>query len=378
LGLPNCLPDEWLPLDSDESATEMRIVLAGRFAGLGGIQTHLRSLSHVLADAGHELLLLSFGGAADERDDSSPIDSTVRIKYLSNRTAAGTLLMVRSAMREFRPQIYFACGTGWNLFAGAVVSRVPNRIFNEVMSGEYYGRHDSRSVVRRFFHRVVAQANPVARNFARSFGWTKPIEVIPAFSQPLENYPTIARDLVPYGTARAAVFGRLVPHKRVAWLVENWSRLKAPLRELHTFGSGPEEEVIRDLIAKNNLQDMVFCHGDYPHGQAYAELLASFDLTLLPTIGAEGAPLVLLESMACGVPFLATDAGGIRDYDNPDCLITPVGDPDAFLNAIETMAHRLAAGTVDHARLRAFYEAHFSHAALGPRWLAFFNSIVNP
>jgi glycosyltransferase involved in cell wall biosynthesis len=356
----------------------MRIVLAGRFVGLGGIQTHLRSLSHVLADAGHELLLLSFGGAADERDDSSPIDSRVRIKYLSNRTAAGTLLMVRSALREFRPQIYFACGTGWNLFAGAIVSRISNRIFNEVMSGEYYGWRDSRTLVRRFFHRVVAQATPVARNFAQSFGWNRPIEVIPAFSQPLEKYPAPAKGAVPYGTARAVVFGRLVPHKRVAWLAEQWPRLKASLSELHIFGSGPEEEVIRHLIAKNHLEEMVFCHGDYPQGQTYAELLASFDLMLLPTLGAEGAPLVLLESMACGIPFVATDAGGIRDYDNPDCLITPVGDPDAFLNAIDTMAHRLAAGTEDHARLREFYVARFSHAALGPRWLAFFNSISNP
>jgi glycosyltransferase involved in cell wall biosynthesis len=246
------------------------------------------------------------------------------------------------------------------------------------MSGESYGWRDPRNLVRRFFHRVVAQANPVARNFTRSFGWTKPIEVIPAFSQPLENRPAAAQRMVPYGTARAAIFGRLVPHKRIAWLVEQWPQWKNAISELHIFGSGPEEELIRQLIAANDLQQRVVCHGDYPHGNAYAELLAGFDFTLLPTVGAEGAPLVLLESMACGVPFVATDAGGIHDYDNPDCLLAPSNDPDAFLKAIETMARRLDAGGVDQARLQIFFEAHFSHAALAPRWLTFFNSIVNP
>lgn len=373
--MPDRLPDGGASPNRDEATGQMRIVLAGRVVGLGGIQTHLRSLARVLAEAGHELLLLSFGALPDEGGDSFPLDSTVRIKYFPGGSATKTLLAVRSALRDFQPQVYFACGTGWNLFAGGIVSRVPCLIFHEVMSGQSYGWRDSRNLVRRFFHRVVAQANPVARNFTRSFGWSKPVEVIPAFSQPLENGPAAGKRMVPYGTARAAVFGRLVPHKRVAWLVEQWPQWKNPVSELHIFGSGPEEEMIRQLIATNNLQGKVFCHGDYPQGQAYAELLAGFDLTLLPTVGAEGAPLVLLESMACGVPFVSTDAGGIRDYDNPDCLLAPSNDPEAFLKAVETMAQRLDAGDVDQVRLQSFFDSHFSHAALAPPWLTYFNSV---
>jgi glycosyltransferase involved in cell wall biosynthesis len=335
----------------------------------------LRSLSRVLAEAGHELLLLSFGAVPNGGGNSVPLGSTVRIKYFSGENATQTLFAVRSALQDFQPDVYFACGTGWNLFAGAIVSRVPYLIFNEVMSGESSGWRDSRNLVRRFFHRVVAQANPVARNFTQSFGWTEPIEVIPAFSQPLENCRDAAKRRVPYSTARAAVFGRLVAHKRIAWLVEQWPRLKNSLRELHIFGSGPEEEIIRRLIAANNLHERVFCHGDYPQGQAYAELLASFDFTLLPTVGAEGAPLVLLESMACGVPFVSTDTGGIGDYENPDCRLAPSDDPEAFLKAVEMMAQRLEVNEVDQVRLQTFFDSHFSHAALAPRWLAYFNSL---
>jgi glycosyltransferase involved in cell wall biosynthesis len=176
------------------------------------------------------------------------------------------------------------------------------------------------------------------------------------------------------GTARAAIFSRLAPHKRVAWLVAQWPSLNRYLRELHIFGSGPEQPVVQRLISENGWGDFVFCHGKYPDGEAYFDLLNSFDLTLLPTTGAEGAPLVLLESMACGVPFITTDAGGISDYANPDCVIVPRDDSEAFLRGVATLCERLAAGATDSARLRDFYQSHFGFAVLKSKWLSFFES----
>lgn len=369
----------------------MRFVLAGTFAGCGGIQTHLRSLARVLADAGHDLLLLSFGQPPepddDARNDFSTNTSRVRLKYPASSIPGRThlrriraFLTVRRALRSFQPDVYFACGTGWNLFAPAVFG--PQRcsfVFHEVMSGEPSGWRDSRWLVRRFFDRVVAQAAPVASNFKRLFGWTRPIPVIPAFATPLEMTCRNSRQQerrVPLGTARAAIFSRLVPHKRVAWLVAQWPRLNRHLRELHIFGSGAEQTVIQRLVTENGWSDFVFCHGQYPAGQAYVDLLTSFDLTLMPTVGAEGAPLVLLESMACGVPFVSTDAGGISDYANPDCLIVPRNDSEALLRGIASLCERLASGSIDRARLRDFYQSHFSFDVLKSEWLSFFELVA--
>jgi glycosyltransferase involved in cell wall biosynthesis len=246
------------------------------------------------------------------------------------------------------------------------------------MSGEPAGWLDSRWLVRRFFDHVVAQAAPVAANFKRTFGWKRSIPVIPAFATPLETAcrksPRPLRR-VPLGTARAAVFGRLAPHKRVAWLVSQWPLLKRHLRELHIFGSGPEQTVVQKLILENGWSDVVFCHGKYPGGQAYFDLLSNFDLTLLPTTGGEGAPLVLLESMACGVPFVATDAGGISDYANPDCVIVPQNHSGAFLSGVATLCERLSSGATDSARLRDFYQSHFGFDVLKHEWLSFFESV---
>lgn len=362
----------------------MKITLTGTYAGSGGIQTHLHWLSRALLEDGHVVRLASIGSSLESEDhvralalreagDFDLVDSSSNPPS-SFQTAKRCLAHLRS----FRPDAYLACGTGWNLFLPAVLSgRCPRRIFHEVMSGEAGNWRDSRWAVRRGFHEVVAQASPVARNFQRTFAWPGAVPVLPAFPEPLEitaNLPEVGEGTIPAGGVRAAFFSRLVPHKRGLWLVEQWPRLSNVLSELHLFGGGPEEAQIRGLIAAKGWSDRVFCHGRYPAGQAYVDLISSFDLTLLPTVGAEGAPLVLLESMACGVPFVSTDAGGIGDYGNPDSLITPMASDEAFLAGIEEMGQRFTEGLVNRARIRRHYFERFSFKALARQWNDYLNT----
>jgi glycosyltransferase involved in cell wall biosynthesis len=175
---------------------------------------------------------------------------------------------------------------------------------------------------------------------------------------------------------RAALFSRLDPTKRAFWLVQQWDQLKGVVAELHIHGAGPEEGAIRSWIKAHNCGERVVCHGRYPDGQEYVDLLRSYDVTLLPTHGDEGAPLVLLESMACGVPFVATGVGGIPDYarDNPDCAIAKT-IPDEFVIQVQTLSDRLNDGKIDQGRLQAYYHRHFAHQVLRRDWLRF---LTNP
>ncbi len=363
--------------------------MAGTSVGRGGVQTHLKGLTAALLSEGHEVKFLSLGTewSAQIRDSLFDVEQAGRFTIFrayfnegkDRASAFGAALAIVRELWAFRPNVYLACGTGWNLFLPAWLSHSCGRlVFHEVMSGEAGGWNDSRWAVRWLFDQVVAQAEPVAQNFRRTFGWNRAIGVLPAFSEPFEDVKLSAHcfQQIPYGQARAAIFGRLVPHKRVAWLVSQWPRLRRSLKELHIFGTGPDADPISRAIRDNNWQEAVFYHGEYPAGEAYASLLGSFDLTLLPTVGAEGAPLVLLESMACGVPFVSTDAGGIADYANPDCLIVDKADPEAFLRGVESLCERLASGDVDSSRLKDFYSDKFSFEALKTKWLDFLASLA--
>ena len=364
----------------------MRICVAGTLLGRGGIQTHLRWLIAALRESNHEVLALSFGQASPDAqrvlDKTFADDGSIRFDFLRPPNFRGSsftaLAGLRRRLRQFRPDVYLACGTGRALFILPFLLSIRHRVFHEVMSGVACGPRDSRWVVRAGFSHVVAQAQAVADNLRASFRWHRPVAILPAFPEPLERtakFPVVVRRTMPLGQARAALFSRLVPHKRALWLVQQWPRLRARLRELHIFGTGPEESLIRAVIKQHGWGTRVFCHGAYPEGRPYVELLRQFDLTLLPTVGAEGAPLVLLESMACGVPFVATDVGGIGDYENPDSLLTPVAAPTAFLAGVESLAARLARGEVNQPALQELYNAHFSFSALTRRWLTFFNSL---
>lgn len=360
----------------------MRIALAGVFVGRGGVQTHFHWLTRALIAAGHDVQIYSLGGMPDEEDHRRELElsqqGSVSVQHIYDSGGKCRLKPVAAARRlmaklnSFRPDLYLACGTGWNLFLPAWASRACGKlVFHEVMSGEVSGKRDSRWAARWLFEEIVAQAHPVANNFARSTGWKHPIKVLPAFPEPLEitaNIPAPVPPSARNGRARAAFFGRLVPHKQAYWLVQQWPRLQHVLTELHIYGTGPEEEDIRQFIRDQKLSGRVFCHGAYPSAQAYVDLLRSFDLTLLPTLGAEGAPLVLLESMACGVPFVAFNVGGIPDYANPDCIICDAAAPDGFIPAVEGMVKCLRSGEMDANRLSAFYQRKFSFAALSTIW----------
>ncbi|MEH2424104.1 MAG: glycosyltransferase family 4 protein [Nostoc sp.] len=360
----------------------MKILLAGSLRGKGGIQSHLRWLSKALVEEGIEVLVLSLGyhrdSIADVQDLHKPTSSNIQVIFC-NPSRWRRILETTAIIKNFSPDVYLAVGTGWNLFVPPLLSGVKTkRIFHEVMSGVPNGWHDSRWIVRWCFDEVIGQSPTVAKTFAKFFGWKKAVLAIPAMPEPLElsaSLPLVVSKKVELGKAKAGFFSRLAPHKQAFWLVQQWDLLKDILGELHIHGSGPEEPLIREYIASQKIGDRVKCFGRYPEGQAYVDLLSSFDLTLLPTIGAEGAPLVLLESMACGVPFIAYGVGGIPDYgvNNPNVLVVPT-KPDVFISGVKQMVYLLSQGQINQEKLQNFYLERYSYSILKKTWLSYFFS----
>jgi glycosyltransferase involved in cell wall biosynthesis len=297
-------------------------------------------------------------------------------------------------VRGFSPDIYIATGTSLNasllsLFLGIRVKKV----FYEVMTGKYNRMGFSMLIIKLWFNELIGISPIVTQNLVSSLKWRKDLSVLPAFPEPLEitaQLPTAKQKTVLLGKAKAALFSRLAPHKQAFWLVQQWDFLKDYLGELHIHGGGIEEDLIREYIQEKRIGDRVKCWGKYPDGQAYVDLLGSYDLTLLPTIGAEGSPLVLLESMACGVPFVAYGVGGIPDYgtDNPDVIVVPPepwltqqardytatsleGEAKAFLEGVKDMAEKLSLGKINQLRLQKFYFDGYSYTVLKKLWLSY-------
>jgi glycosyltransferase involved in cell wall biosynthesis len=76
-------------------------------------------------------------------------------------------------------------------------------------------------------------------------------------------------------------------------------------------GGGPKKEDLSDKVIKMNLEDEIIFTGMVEHQEIH-EYYQAADIFVLPSY-TEGLPISILEAMACGLPVVATNVGGIPE-----------------------------------------------------------------
>ena len=142
------------------------------------------------------------------------------------------------------------------------------------------------------------------------------------------------------GQRVALVASRLVPIKNVALAVDAMSIVarERPNLRLLIVGDGPLQAALENRVATLELTEQVIFAGRVEHS-AMPEWYRSADLFVLPS-EFDNSPNVVLEAMASGLPVVATDVGGLRQYMqhgvNGD--LVPAGDSTALAGAIARYA----------------------------------------
>nr|WP_246125680.1 N-acetyl-alpha-D-glucosaminyl L-malate synthase BshA [Alkalicoccus halolimnae] len=115
--------------------------------------------------------------------------------------------------------------------------------------------------------------------------------------------------------------------KRVEDVVYTFQKVFAQIdAKLLLIGDGPELPVIRELVKDLGLDKQVYITGSQ---KRVADLLSISDIKLLMS-SKESFGLVLLEAMACGVPVIGTNIGGIPEVieHGQSGFICSLGDTD--------------------------------------------------
>lgn len=136
----------------------------------------------------------------------------------------------------------------------------------------------------------------------------------------------------------AITVGHLVPLKGHALIVE--ALASVPDCTLLIAGNGPLRPDLEAKIAALGLERRVRMLGEVSHDQL-AELYSAADCSILMS-EREGWPNVLLESMACGTPVLATAVGGTPEIvTRPEAgMLLRARSSDALVEALrELRAH---------------------------------------
>ena len=138
----------------------------------------------------------------------------------------------------------------------------------------------------------------------------------------------------PAQNLRVLSVARFEPQKGLNFLVEAAEILKDEPVEFVVVGWGPEP--IEELIASKGLTRKFTVFPKFGQNQLRF-VFQSCDVFCLPSIahkeqGMEGIPVVLMESMATGLPVVATNPGAVREI--VDEILIPAEDPVALAGAI--------------------------------------------
>lgn len=171
-----------------------------------------------------------------------------------------------------------------------------------------------------------------------------------------------------HGIALVSV-GQLIERKGHHLIIEALPRL--PGVHLYIAGDGPERTNLRALAERLSVGQRVHLLGALQHDQLPA-LYAAADASVLAS-SREGWANVLLESMACGTPVVAS-----RIWGTPEVVATAdagVLMPERTAAGVASGVKELLAALPERARTRAYAE-RFSWDATTEGQLRIFNSIL--
>jgi colanic acid/amylovoran biosynthesis glycosyltransferase len=291
---------------------------------------------------------------------------------LANRVLGGMLspgnLRLYWSLRSIRPNLVHAHfgPAGWEMLAYACDLGIP-------LLTSFYG-YDASSLPRHSgwaerFQRLfeggagfLVEGPAMARRLEALGCPRRKIHLMP-ISISVDRYPFRARRRDKWEVLRILFVGRFTPKKGLPLLLEALAQARHDLGPflLNVIGGGDKEPNARRLTAELGLQDAVRFLGFQPRSEVVREMDQAH-LLAVPSVTAPdgdsegGAPAILLEAQASGLPVLGTDHADI-----PFVAAAPYRHYLAAEGSPESLAERLLALCMDSDRWQEFAIAAREH-----------------
>ena len=169
--------------------------------------------------------------------------------------------------------------------------------------------------------------------------------------------PLPKRDVPSGNTVTIGFVGRIVESKGVRVLIEAFAKLAVDCK-LVLIGREEQAKEYVDLARRLDVADRVICRPPIPHAEI-PEVMRSFDVLVLPSLETkywkEQFGRVLIEAMACAVPVVASNSGGIPDVIGDSGKLFKTGSSSELAEILRDLveSRRLRAGFGAKGRQRA-------------------------
>lgn len=165
-------------------------------------------------------------------------------------------------------------------------------------------------ILSRYFHKTVAVSSDIRETLINNFGFAdERVEIIRNGIQIPHSETVAKKEVKPFVIGSS---GRLFPVKDYPLMIEIANSMtksdNADIR-FEIAGDGPELSALKILISRYGLQGQFSLRGHLDDMQSFYQGL---DLYLNTSVH-EGIPMAILESIAYGLPIVASNVGGIKE-----------------------------------------------------------------
>lgn len=188
--------------------------------------------------------------------------------------------------------------------------------------------------VNKQFDRLVVATDYMRGELLRNGFGAERIEIHP----PVPRAGTAAVPPPSFSERNLIVYaGQIIRGKGVDVLLESLARVTVPF-ECVILGDGSHRHECEQLSRRLGLSDRVRFAGFVPQAQV-ADYYRDASLAVMSSVWPEPFGATGLEAMRCGLPVVAFDAGGIREWllDGTNGYLIPWMDRAAFAARVETL-----------------------------------------
>lgn len=319
---------------------------------VGGVETGTVDLVKYLVKAGHEAVVVSWGGElVKELESYGAIHYQLPVHKKSIFTIIGMIPKLVEIIKKEEIDIVHARSRvpAWIAY---FASRKTQRVFITTCHG-YYKKH-LFSYVMGWARRVIVLSNAVGRHMIEDFGVPyERIRLIPR-SVDLEKFKYVSPDKKRKDVFNVGIIGRLSPIKGHLDFIKAMAKVAREVARIKIWIVGDASS--RHQAYKEQIQVLVKRLGLW-HATSFLGIkrdipgiLGRLDLLVLATTTQEAFGRVIIEAQASGVPVVATRVGGVIDIieDRKTGILVPPSDPAGMARGIieifknPELAHKLA------------------------------------
>ena len=224
-----------------------------------------------------------------------------------------------------------------NLYSGGLLEYIMRSVGLERQRELYADRRRRLAAAIRWADVVISLSKFLARRVRDTLGEGAWEIKVSRCGLDLSRFAHLKRNSSP--KVRIGYIGQIAPHKGVHLLCEAFRRLRNEDVELHIYGNlGAFPDYADRLRQLGEGDSRIRFHG-FCSSKEVPQVLANFDVSVVPSVWFENSPAVILESLAAGTPVITSNIGGMAELvqDGIDGLHFAAGSADSLAHQLQRL-----------------------------------------